>query len=207
MQTTVYSLGWHLREQEGEMITQPFGFVCAFEPKELTFLSASLCRKRALCSPLIHSLGVFRAHVCTSTRQGQIHQSKLESRKWGSETQNVLSAQANLEGMHFLLISEASSQRNLENNNKTKPQHPLISAKLLINAFLRLFSALSVPIGSGCAHAAKFKIQHMIKASAYHVQQPNSLIVEYALCHFSTWVMEAWQPLRAISEQWREHVP
>lgn len=65
---------------------------------------------------------------------------------------------------------------------------------------------LSVPIGRGCAHVAKFKIQHIIKPSAHRVQWPRPLIVEYALCYFSPWI-EACQPLRAVSPQWKEHFP
>lgn len=34
MLTTVYSLEGRLGEEEGEMIIQPFGCVCAFEPKD-----------------------------------------------------------------------------------------------------------------------------------------------------------------------------
>lgn len=50
-------------------------------------------------------------------------------------------ARTNSEGMNFLLIPEASSQCDTENNNnnKTKRQHPLIIYQIPINTFLMLF--------------------------------------------------------------------
>lgn len=105
MLTTVYSPGWRLEEEKGEMIIQAFGFVCAFEPKNWPSCLPPFVGEGALWGHLTHSLCVFRAHVPTSTRPGQIYQHKLQSWKWESETQNMLSAQTNSEPTHFFTRS------------------------------------------------------------------------------------------------------
>lgn len=106
------------------------------------------------------------------------------------------------EEMSFVFISEVSSSHcatEKNNSNKTKTQHPLIIYHAPNQRF-SWFQAPSVSTGRGCACVAKFKIQHEIKPTVHRVQRPRPLIVEDALCHVSTWIAEAWQPLRPVSE-------
>lgn len=125
----------------------------------------------------------------------------------GIRDTNALSAQIDSEGRHFLFISEASLHCAIANRTKQKHSIPELFTTLPINTFPRMFYAPSVPIGRGGAHVAKCKIQHMIELLACRVQWPRPPIFQYALCCFSTWMVEAWQPPRAVSEQWKEHAP
>lgn len=92
MLTTVYSLEHTWGEEEVGTMIQPFGLVYAVEPKELTFLYTSLCRRR---SAVRSSNSLFvcsepRTPNATCMHQGQMHQHKLQSWKWESETQECI---------------------------------------------------------------------------------------------------------------------